>query len=148
MSGQKVVGLTTWQCAVRGLERTGSGVFCSGRGNQETGHGEQGIIVYWTLILGGAPSAERALALCIPTRDFSPFGPFHLSLLVSRDRDRGGKGQAAGFSRPADAFACLGACASLTRSDARSRSRGFGATQRRWPKGLSACSARETNNVL
>ena len=39
-----------------------------------------------------------------------------------------------GFSRPADAFACLGACASLTRSDARSRSRGVGATQRRWPK--------------
>ena len=53
-----------------------------------------------------------------------------------------------GFSRPADAFACLGACASLTRSDARSRSRGVGATQRRWPKGSSAWSARETNNVL
>ena len=39
-----------------------------------------------------------------------------------------------GFSRPADAFACLGACASLTRSDARSCSRGVGAAQRRWPK--------------
>ena len=53
-----------------------------------------------------------------------------------------------GFSRPADAFACLGACASLTRSDARSCSRGVGATQRRWPKGSSAWSARGTNNVL
>ena len=121
------------------------------RHSSETHFGYSFGCSFWVLVLGSILGVHGLL------HPYASTG-LHSQLILSTGHPTwpaagiNGLWQAAsgdnGFSRPADAFACLGACASLTRSDARSRSRGVGATQRRWPKGSSAWSTRETNNVL